>query len=280
MERAKYTKEEVDKIMDLVSNGLSKEEALSKMFESKTVNELAKIVKEYFNIDTLVPVSRKYEDLAPTAIFYYIICDIIFMPRDTKVHKTAVLHTGHDRTNYLHYVSNFEKDIHKLDNRYVLGDSVYNHFLNIKGGINNKDYSELKIDPFIPINSIKPVLKNTFDEIFKLNKEEVESLIKRGVSAKYLNDHIFKFGSYQTLKRNLKNKKPDLFKNLKSNRYSKVKSILEDHKENVDICIKKGYDFKRINELYFGYNVVRDFKKILIKYEPKLYYRIEENERR
>lgn len=277
--RKTYTDSELNEIIELVQKGKSKAEALKEIFESEEVNNLAERVKGYFKLDSLIPKSRKTEELAPAVVFYYLICDLTFMPRSVKNHYTAVKHTDHDRSSYLHYVSQFEADQHKADNRYVKGDSLYNHFLKIKGEINEKDYSELRIDPFIPHNlQVRLEAKDTFKEILSNNLSEIEVLVNQGTSAKYLNDNYFNFSSPQMLRIRLGKERPDLLNKLRSSFHSKVRTCLEENRLSVNECVKKGYNFKKINDLYFGYTQVSDFKRVLLKYEPELYHQIKEND--
>lgn len=273
-----YTQKELDAILELTSQGKSKDEALIEVFESKPVSRIAAVVKEYFNIDSLIPKNREPHNLAPTAIFYYLVCDLCFMPRDTKVHKTAVRYTDHNRSTYIAYIVKFEQDAHKFDNRYVYGDALYNHFLKIKGKINQKDYSELRIKPYINKNTEERV--PLFERVMLERKEDVISFIGNGVSLEALNTKFFDFQRTATLRYHLKHKYPDLNKKVGYKRGTRITIGMADYGESIIRSINAGANSKELNLRYFGYDGLSSFRKSMMKEQNELYLQILENERR
>lgn len=273
-----YTQKELDAILELTSKGFSKDEALIEMFDSKPVSRIAAVVKEYFNVDTLEPKNREPNNLAPAVVFYYLVCDFCFMPRDTKVHKTAIKYTRHDRSTYISYVVKFEEDAHKYDNRYVHGDALYNHFLKIKGKINQKDYSELMIKPFISkkAEGYKPL----FEKVMFERRAEVINFVGEGVSLHDLNNKFFDFERTSTLRYHLRNKYPDINKKVGYKRGTRISVAMECYSSSIKRSISLGDTSKEVNEKYFGYDGVSSFRKAMRKEQNELYLQILENERR
>ncbi len=275
-----YTQKELDAILDLTSKGLSKDDAVAELVESKPVAKIAELVKEYFNVDDLIPVTREQTSLAPAVVFYYLVCDICFMPRDTKVHKTAIKYTGHDRTTFLAYVSIFERDDHKLDNRYVYGDALYNHFLKIKGKINQKDYTELMIKPFIRKGGVPQEFKPHFEKVMAEKSKEIEEFIGERSSLKRVNDEFFQFPNSSSLRHHLKTKRPDLNERVRYERGTRISRVMEEFSDNITRRIDLGDTSKELNDRYFGYDGVSSFRKSMRQEQNELYLQILENERR
>lgn len=271
-----YSKKELKAILKLaLDKKLSAEEAIERYFENKQVLKLHNRVKEYFNLETLEPKNKETKNISPMVVFLYLYADLIKKPNTAESYKPAIRLVNKDRTTIYHYIKDFSDGKHKYDQRMFQGDTIYNHYLKIKGDIKGEDYSNLMHHVATPEDK-----KIYFLEVFDKKEKEIISLIEEGCSHKILNDIFFKYEYTSSLKRNFKTYKPDLDKKIINGNLlrGKLINIYFRNKNEIDRRIKAGATFELLNSLYFDYYSDCDLKREMRIKKPNLYKKVLKNE--
>jgi hypothetical protein len=275
----RYTKEDLETILKECKKGETIQDAIDRLETSEEVVKISEVTKSYFNVETLVADSRKPGDIVPSIVFFWLCADMCFNPRSRNVHKTVCKLTQRDRTSYLYYLRSVESEIHTYDNRLVLGDAVYNHFLNVKEMITGKDLSSKRIKPFIKEKEKeKNKYPTKFKEVMDKKEKEISEKIEDGCTSTYLNDNYFFYCNTYQLRGHFKKNYPSLFYKIQWGFPTKLQKIFEEKKKEIKTYIEKGCTTKELNERYVGYENHNTIKKLMKKFYPYLHEKLIENE--
>ena len=275
----KYSIEDLKKIVSEAKEGETIKDVIERLETSQEVLDIAEKVKKYFDVDDLAAKSRIPEEILPSIVFCWLCADLCFMPANRKVYKTVCSLTKRDRTSYLYYIRKVEAMEHTFDNRLILGDAVYNHFLNVKEMITGEDLSNLHVKPYLN-QKIKGTYPTRFKEIMKDKGEEILDKIEKGITSKYLNDNYFLYSNAHYLRGHFKKNYPSAFYKIQWGFPTKLQQAFDDKRDEIVLYIDKGCTFKELNDRYLGYDNFRNASRVMEKFYPDLYEKIVENEKK
>jgi hypothetical protein len=278
-----YTEQELKEIVRLCVDGMKLEEAKTKALKRHIIEDYESAIKnihdtvcEYFEVDNIFPANRETRNLAPMAVFAYLIMDSVSQYRYKEVHEAFSTYTGRSRCTFYHYIDLYEKEAHLHDIRVVKKDYICNHFINLKEKITGK-----KIDD-IPKKKYEP--KRTFTTCyvrFEKNEEDIITDIKENFySYQELNDKYFFMSEYENVKKFFARERPELVKLIRTDRRTAIgKAIAERRKEFIK-CLKEGYTIKEMNDRFdlYGRHKGR-LHNMMYTYERRIYNILMQNEK-
>lgn len=269
----------------LVSDGVEFEEAKRQIYVKYIVNsegnqtkELCKVVTEYFGVEDIKPKSRMAEDIAPMVVLSYLIHDQIKDYKHPDVHKTFTILTGKHRTTFFHYTNIWLRNQHLTDNRLAMGDSITNHFLNIKERLTGKDLKDLRVEAETPINPRFGNQSMVSDRFRLKEKEIVHDIENNHMSYIELQDKHFRFATVENVKNFFRTEQIHYNPLIRNTQRNILSRNITEFKETFIDLINKGYTFRDINLELRIYDSPSYFKKMMAKYEPTFYNMICQNE--
>jgi hypothetical protein len=275
----KYTKEDLKTIIQECKDGETIEDVINRLETSSQVVKISEVVMSYFDVTNLVADTRRPEDIVPSVVFFWLCADLCFKPRSIKVYKTVCRLTQRDRTSYLYYIRTVDSKTHTYDNRFVLGDAVYNHFLNVKHLITGEDQSANYIKPYIK-EVMKSKYPTKFQQVMDNKEEEILERIKDGCTSSYLNDNYFFYCNSYQLRKHFKRAYPALFYEIQWGFPTKLQKVFDEKKIEIIAYINRGYTAKEVNERYIGYENHNTVEKLMKKFYPYLYEKLIENKKK
>lgn len=277
---------EVEEMFELWERGYTLDEAIDEIIvkyqtsgEEIKVMEIAEMVMNYFDIDSLIPKSRQTKHLGAMVVFNYLIYELIPRYEKTEVHKRVTELTSRDRTNFIFYRYNWINGKHLMDNRIYKGDTITNHMLNIKSRITGLDYEHMKIK--VKEEDIYDKYKgmSRYEIIFDKNKEAITEDIKDNFySFHELNNKYFHTCYINGLRSFFMNKQNKLFRIIRDGRKNKATTFINENRKSFLGRVRKGYTFRELNDIFEIYDNDSNFISSMKKHEPRISKLILENE--
>jgi len=266
-----YSDKDLDSIINFLKQGyeLSKAKILS-LQEDPLIHLISNSVMDYFNIKTLIPRSRKSEDIIPMVVFFYLVVDQSKNPKNSIYFTKALQLTKKHRTTYLHYLRNYVSGLHMMDSRILNGKSLTNHFLEIKEKITGEDLTNIKVEDKVIISKAKQA-KTKFDKKIDENIEEMMDDISSGFSYSDLNNKYFQYNDCSSFKYRLKKSHSNMYSMVKRHRSSLASKVYKEDKETIDKIIEGGVTWSALNNMFFEYLDVYSLKVAVMKLSPELY---------
>tara|TARA_R100001463_G_scaffold28613_7_gene65574 strand:- start:108 stop:977 length:870 start_codon:yes stop_codon:yes gene_type:complete len=276
-----YTDKELKEIVQLIQCGETLEEAKNIITlkykltdQGKKINELSEKVKEYFKIDTLVSPSRSSEDIAPMAVFTYLIHEMLGDYKAKNVHETFSIITDKSRCTFYHYTKMYEDGQHLVDRRICKKNYVANHFLILKGRILNEDVSN---DLLIVTEKVKK--DSLARKRFEQNKKDIIYDIHNNImSYQELNRKYFLLNDHRSVKKFFALEEKKYIKFIRNSYRTRLSKIIETYKKGFKRKIEKGYTFEEINDYFNIYPCSKLLRKVAHKHERIIFDIIIQNE--
>lgn len=272
-----YTEAEVNKIVRLCLDGeiLADAKSMVRGFNPEVI-AIADVVKEYFGITSLAPKSRRKEEISPMSTFFYLINELLDKPRLKQVYFTCIELTKKDRTTFINYCEKYSREDHLHDKLPNLGDCNTNHFIKIKEILTGEDLSDQYVEVFKNSYTHETVNKFYFRK-FRENEAEILKAIESNQTFDYINDNFFGYANTTSLRYNMRVNDNKLYERVFKPK-NKVELNMMEYGDEIKRRIEKGDTFKIINDRYFQYNQLSEFRKTIKSYDLKLYKKLIKNE--
>lgn len=277
-----FSENELHDIVELVVSGIDIEIAKQKISERYTLKNkeniavnIANYVLRYFGIESLIPISRKTEDIGPMNVYAFLLHDIIPDNLAPDVYKTYTKLTNRHRTSYYYYQKLHDRGNHLFDYRYFYGDTLTNHFLNLKTRITGEELEKNKIEAY---DKDKNKGLNMIDIKYRDNKEDIIQDIDNFSSYTQLNNRYFNYKSINNFRRLFDSKFPQHIGKIRTGFKVEISKVIDEHKDEFIRLVRNGYTFKQLNDYYTVYSRKSDFKRMMLRHEPQISKMILENE--
>lgn len=276
-----FSEQELHDIVDMVQKGTDIEIAKEKVVaEYKSDNfkktyKIAEAVMRHFEVDTLIPKSRRTPEIMPMQVFAFLINDLIKGSLPKEVKQEFIKITTKDRTTLLHYARQYMFDYHLADHRYAHGDTFTNHFLSIKEKITGEKLDHLRVEP--RKGDLNRGLSN-LEIIYRDNKENIINDIDDITSYKELNNKYFFYSDITAFRKMFDLKFPEHKGKIRKNNRVAISKVIDEQKNSFMNCVDNGYTFKDLNDRYDLYSRPSDLKRMTLRYEPMIAKMILRNE--
>ncbi len=269
-----YSDKDLDSIVNFLKQGydLKKAKILS-LQQDPLIHLISNSVMDYFETNTLIPRSRRSEDIIPMVVFFYLVIDQSKNPKNSIYFTKALQLTKKHRTTYLHYLRSYVSGLHMMDTRMLNGKSLTNHFLEIKEKITGEDLSSIKVKDVLIVSKAKQA-KTRFDSKIDENIEEMMDDISSGFSYSDLNDKYFQYSNCDSFKYRLKKSHSNMYSMVKRHRSSLASKVYNQDKDTIDKIIEGGVTWSALNNMFFEYLDVYSLKVAVMKLSPELYGKI------
>ena len=266
-----FSEQELHDIVDLVQKGIDIEIAKEKVtaeYKSdnfKKVKKISESVMRHFEVDTLIPKSRRTPEIMPMQVFAFLINDLIKGSLPKEVKDEFIKLTTKDRTTLLHYARQYMFGYHLADHRYAHGDTFTNHFLSIKEKITGEKLDHLRVEP--RKGDLNRGLSN-LEVIYRDNKENILNDIENLTSYKELNNKYFFYSDVTAFRRMFDIKFPEHKGKIRNSNKVCISKVIDEQKESFMNCVSMGYTFKDLNNRYNLYSRSSDLRRMTLRYEP------------
>ena len=235
------------------------------------------LVCKHFKVDTLAIKTRKRELVTMRNLF----CYLYFETRSKVEGRGLKLQLGKifidlsnllekDRTTFNHIYGKYKDDFWRKEKFIIEGDYFCNHFYELLGEIESKDYSGNKIS--YDVSKQQPIL-DIYTTRINENYDDIKRDLKKGLSLKFINKKYIKAIGDGNLTSRLNKLHPELiniYKGSKSYFGEKQNKVLEYYSE-IEEMLSKGANFVDVNDRYNIYTDSNSLSQSLKAHFPELH---------